>query len=155
MRTGRSATSIIWNTVVVAGAMLAVPGCLGGGGTRTVCDPPDQVAAEPATAPTPDEVVSTGEPAAGDTQITVMVMSSPSGAAVHVDDRLVGVTPVAIPLPSGDREVTIGLALEGYTAEQRLVRADRDQEIAVTLGEAVASRPRCHEVPTGRGFVLS
>lgn len=140
--------------MVCAGAMLAAPGCFGGG-TRTVCDPPDQVTAEPASPPTAAEV-SIGEQVPGvDAIITVTVTSSPYGAEVYVDGVLAGVTPLQMQRASADAEMAIRVSRDGYRDEQRVLVGDRTQALTLTLGEAVASRPRCYQVRHGRGFVLS
>jgi hypothetical protein len=154
MTRARSATAIIWKTVVSAGAMLATPGCLfgggGGGGTRTVCEP---------AAPLPAiEPVATGEPVpAGTGPVTIVVQSQPPGANVLVDDVLQGTTPVSIELPSAETEVRIRITRDGYADESSTVVPDRDQQVEVTMTDAeTAARPRCREEGVrGRGFVLA
>ncbi|MBP6629355.1 MAG: hypothetical protein KA297_07985 [Kofleriaceae bacterium] len=48
MKNRRDASSVIWRTVVVAGAMLAAPGCKKDNAAATTPVAPDPVAADPA-----------------------------------------------------------------------------------------------------------
>jgi hypothetical protein len=146
------ATSVIWRTVVYAGAMLATnPGCPSGG-TRTVCHPAsaEEMPRSPQwdlrPAETPSESSAEG--------FTVMVESEPPGAQIFVGDELVGVAPVQFQVAIDT--VNVRAELEGYASAPTRITPTQDLDARVTMvTEEEANRPAevCEHV--GRGFVLS
>lgn len=149
----RTPTSIIWNTVVYAGAMLAVPGCFGGGGSRVVCRPAtaEEMPRSPSWEVMPASAPPTGEV---DTVFTVTIVSEPPGANVYIDQELVGQTPMQLEREEGP--VNLRLELEGYASAPHTQQVDQFLDAKVTMvTEEEANRPTevCNHV--GRGFVLA
>ena len=149
----RTATAVIWRTVVCAGAMLAAPGCPHR--TSTCVEAPAPVSSPPAGEPA-GEAAGPVEPAPADgAWTTITVRSSTPDADVYADGVYQGKAPVIIHVPGGEREVTIRVTRDGYGTTERQVSASRSSVVDVDL-TTVAARPRCtQEGKHGRGFVLS
>ena len=155
----RRTTSVIWRTVVAAGAMLGTPAC------ASQRKPPQEpvVIATPAApydgAPKPappEEPAVTAAPAPVTPVVAMVaftVATTPPGADIYLDGKMVGRSPVRIEVPAGGAAVELRIVLEGYLDQQRIVKADDDQNVSFQLQ---AARPRgvgTHK--TGRGFILS
>jgi len=176
-RTGR-ANSIIWKTVVSAGAMLGTAACGG-----QAMPPPAPVTAEapppapepepPPPAPPPEPVVVAEPPPPAPppepATIVVRVMSTPASADVYMDGKLVGKTPMEIQLPMGSADVNLKVQRDGYADKELVVKTEADQSLEVSLAKQkkAKKRPRGgygtlgHGSGTGsgrsegRGFILS
>jgi len=173
-RTGR-ANSIIWKTVVSAGAMLGAPACGGKAATPATAPiaaeaPPP--APEPAPPPPPVEPAPglpppvdwqpapAEEPAKADepSMAIIRVLSTPAGADVYVDGQLVGRTPLELPLPYGS-ELNVKVQRDGYADKTMVVKTESDQtiEVALVKNKKKVKRPRGtgEGRSQGRGFILS
>lgn len=174
-RTSR-ASSIIWKTVVSAGAML-------GGACAKAPPAAEPVAAAPAPpveptppapppAPEPAPVAEAPapppapEPPPPPVMITVQVVSKPAGADVYLDDKLVGKTPLRLEVPQSSTEMNLKVTRKGYSDQLVSFTAEADQALEVKL-EKPAKRPRGLGTigvgqggggtgkGVGRGFILS
>jgi hypothetical protein len=151
MSRGRSATSIIWRTVVYAGAMLAAPGCPHSSST-CVEEPVAQTAVDTSE---PEPLPAEYEPAL-EGRVTLTVVSTPGGGDVYLNGDAAGKTPFRTTVPIG-AEVAIQVIRDGYATGEQTVTADADQTASIELQPLpVAARSRCtNEGRRGRGFVLS
>jgi TonB family protein len=108
-------------------------------------EPAAAAAPQTAQAPAPAPVAPVAAPAVG----TLRVTSKPPGAAVTIDGRPIGLTPMEVPgLPLGDHDVK--LALKGYEP--------RSEKVTLTAEAAHAelSLPLARVAPTaGQADVLS
>lgn len=166
---GRTVNEIIWQSVVVGGAMLGVAGCpLGGGGGGRVCRPARAEEmprspmwdVQPATTPLAEQPVPEEEAEAeggmpiADLEYAVMLTSEPSGAQVFVNDTLFGVTPLMVQLQGG--EVAVRVELEGYATAPHTMPIDQHLVAHVQLVTVEeASRPTEVCEHRGRGFVVA
>jgi hypothetical protein len=109
--------------------------------------PPVALATVPAAVPppgpsaAPEPVIPPAEPRAratasppgpGAERVAVSIGSEPPGARVTVDGRVVGVTPLRLPLPAGE-PARLELRLGGYTATARTVRPREGLTVNVRL----------------------
>lgn len=78
--------------------------------------PPPVVVAEPPPAPEPPPVAAQPppQPEAAPEQAVVRITTVPAGATLYRGNELLGVTPTAVPRPSGDDRLELQLRLEGY-----------------------------------------
>jgi hypothetical protein len=174
------ANSVIWKTVVAA----MIAGCGGKASTPPPATPepaPTPVAVapeppapppapppEPETPPAPPEPAPPPEPAT----ITVRVMSTPAGADVYMDGKLVGKTPMEVQLLQHSADVNLKVQRAGYDDKELVVKTESDQTLEVALGKKVAKKKRPRGVgqpigtighgsgsgsgrSEGRGFILS
>ena len=164
MNRARSATSVIWKSVVAAGAMLAIPAC-GKSSTGSTTGPVTSQPAEPVTAePTePEPVTAEAAPVtpvapAAPMMITITVQSTPPGAKVYVDDEEQprGVTPLALELEQTDVDMQIRVMHDGYQERVETVTPSDSRVVEVAL-DKIQPRPRPPRggKSLGRGFVLS
>ncbi len=160
-RTGR-ANAIIWKSVVSAAAMLGVAAC------ACKAPPPAQPVVAAAPEPTPVEPAPPAEPAPpvepappappappvvaeappappAPARVDVTIESAPAGAEVHVDDQLVGRTPLRLQLMP-DVEVNIRVSHPGYIEKTitAIPQLDKQLIVQVTMAKAkkAAKRPR-------------
>jgi hypothetical protein len=170
------ANSVIWKTVVAA----MIAGCGGKATTPSPAMPepaptpvvaaPDTTVPPPAPPPEPEAPPAPPEPAPPPepATITVRVMSTPAGADVYMDGKLVGKTPVEVQLPQHSADVNLKVMRAGYDDKELVVKAESDQTLEVALGKKVAKKKRPRGVGTighgsgtgsgrseGRGFILS
>lgn len=77
----------------------------------------------------------------------VTVLSEPDGATVFIDDRPVGVTPWTGELLAGRHRLR--LKREGYADKEQMfdLRADKSQDVALTLDRAAAQTPATPTTP--------
>jgi hypothetical protein len=177
------ASSIIWKTVVSAGAMLA-GACAAKATTTTTPVAAETPAPEPAPAPTPapapppPPVVAVAEvqpapppapePPPPPATVTVRVTSKPAGAEVLIDGEVRGKTPLEVTLPMAEGEVKLEVRRAGYATKEVVFKPAADQALEVVL---VKNKKRARGVGTfgtlghgsgtgegrsqGRGFILS
>lgn len=85
---------------------------------------------------------------------TLIVESSPSGATVRVDGKLIGVTPIVEPIAEGEHTVTI--EKPGYVARERTITAVAGGEETISLGLQAVPEPVVEEKePDGRGMRIA
>lgn len=85
---------------------------------------------------------------------TLVVETNPPGAAVRVDGRLIGVTPIAEPIPEGEH--TIVIAKPGYVERERTITAVSGGEETISLGLQKVPEPVVlEEQPDGRGMRIA
>jgi hypothetical protein len=86
------------------------------------------------TAPQPPAADGT-EPHAGapTPAVSVQVESTPPGADVFVSDEKIGVTPVAVPNPTGGGELRVRLEKDGYRPHLMNLRPGESGTISVRL----------------------
>jgi len=182
MKLARTATAIIWRTVVCAGAALTAPACGGtsppAGTPGPMGEPPDAAVDEPTevvvvapdAAPAPVDPVEPVDPVdpveepvdpppeVAPEMIAIKVTSKPSGATVYVDGVRAGKTPVEIQVPR-DAKAELRVEKSGYNTKTLEVAGDQPEELKVTLKKkpkVKEPRPRGPgEGGTGRGFILS
>jgi len=171
MKRARTATAIIWSTVVSAGAML---GCSHSPPTNQ----PTAAVAEPAVAvevaPPQGSPATVGEsrpvqdqptpsPAAAApiiaevARVNITVASTPPGASVYRNGTLIGTTPVNVSAEPSDTPLALRLELDGYTTKDATVTPSADTRVSFALAK-IAAAPRARGTSgkrTGRGFVLS
>jgi eukaryotic-like serine/threonine-protein kinase len=70
----------------------------------------------------------------------VRIETTPSGASVYLDDKLLGKTPDPIELAPGDKTVTLVLKIDGYK-DQTLSVAPTDQKLIATLDKLDPGTP--------------
>jgi hypothetical protein len=173
MRRARTATAIIWSTVVSAGAMLGSAGCGGGGATRTgPVTPVGQGTVEKAppaeliaTQVSPGEPIETLDdpafvepaPPAEVARVKVTITSNPAGADVYASDdgQLRGRTPLQLELEMSDQPMTLRITRDGYDEQELVVQRSADTNHEVALVKAKRIRGGGKGKGTGRGFILS
>ena len=72
-------------------------------------------------------------PPAKPDDIEISVVTEPPGAAVAVDGKVVGVSPLDIKQVRGDRTLHVELRLASYETVAQDIKLDRDQRLVVTL----------------------
>jgi hypothetical protein len=170
------ANAVIWKTVVAAmiagcgGKAAAPPPAMPEPAPTPVAAAPEPPAPPPAPPPEPVVVAEPPEPAPPPepATITVRVMSTPAGADVYMDGKLVGKTPMEIQLPYHSADVNLKVQRDGYADKELVVKTESDQTLEVALGKKVAKKKRPRGVGTighgsgtgsgrseGRGFILS
>jgi hypothetical protein len=80
--------------------------------------------------------------ASADRQIVVELRSQPTHAAVYVDDRLRGQTPLELRLPRASAPLALRLQLAGYVRLERQLIPDRDQLLELVLAQQPRARTR-------------
>jgi len=148
---GRDGWPVAWTVAVAAAVLLGVGVGLGvafGGGS----DGTAPVAAAPAPETTPVEPPSV-EPAAeippeatedpiAPTEVTLSVISTPTGALVTIEGEERGETPLDVTLPIGEAPVAVRIGHDGYApATQRFV-PDGDGRIDAVLEALAVPTPR-------------
>lgn len=181
MNRARSATAIIWSTVVSAAAMLGTAGCTRGAPTTTPApaaeftetgsteDDPVAVAATVeitavAVAPVPiEDAPAPTTPIVAPAVIELRVESAPYGAKVYRGGVQLGVTPLMVTMPASDDPLTLQLTHAGYDDQALTVHPAADVAVKVTLVKAKRVRGTTLGTikvggsgkGTGRGFILS
>lgn len=163
MNRSRSATSIIWSTVVSAAAMLGTPACHHDAAKPTTPAPVEQAPVagatpvEQAAPPADPEPVAVAEPTpapppAPET-VKLELISTPVGAEVYRDGELLGTTPLALEVVKSEDATTLDVKLDGYKDKSVTLKPSADQHLEFSLVKA--KRPRgSGGKGTGRGFIL-
>ena len=99
-----------------------------------------QLAADPGAATGDTSGVGTDPPVAP-SEVDVRFISSPSGASVHIGDRLLGRTPIVAPLPMGGSAVLVRFSRTGF----------RDAELSVIPAEGAVVEGRLRREVTSSG----
>jgi serine/threonine-protein kinase len=73
--------------------------------------------------------------------VSVAVKSTPDGAEVVQDGRVIGRAPLVLALPRGDQKVTLEVRKEGFLSSQRSVTPTSDLEVTVRLLPKPAADP--------------
>lgn len=171
MTRARSATAIIWSTVVSAGAMLGTPACGGGNSAKPVkptpvthSDPTPTPPAEPIYVGAPDPietldppVVEAPQPVPVVAMVKLTITSTPVGATVYGGDGEVrGTTPLILEMPSSAEPLTLRVTHDGYGDKEMVVKPQSDATFDFTLvKKRVRGSGGGGGKGTGRGFVLS
>jgi len=71
----------------------------------------------------------------------ISFVSRPSGAAVRIDGRLVGSTPLRLELEPSDRPLEVTFSRKGCRLARRLVTVDRAREVRVSLEPRPRRKP--------------
>jgi serine/threonine-protein kinase len=72
-------------------------------------------------------------PPAKPDDIEISVVTEPPGAAIAIDGEVVGVSPLDVKKPRGDRKLHVELRLASYETQSQDIKLDRDQRLVVAL----------------------
>ena len=171
MTRARSATAIIWSTVVSAGAMLGTPACGGGNSAKPVkptpvthSDPTPTPPTEPIYVGAPDPIETLDPPVVEAPPEPVVAMvkltitSTPVGATVFGSDGVErGKTPLILELPSSAEPLTLRVSHDGYGDKEMVVKPEADAtfDFALVKNKRIRGSGGGGGKGTGRGFILS
>jgi serine/threonine protein kinase len=74
-------------------------------------------------------------------KVLFTIESSPKGANIFLDNRLLGITPLSIELDASDKESTVQLMKDGYEPKEFIVVLNSATSIEKTLKKASAASP--------------
>jgi len=92
-----------------------------------------------------------GTEAAAPVLASVMIVSDPPGAEVLLNGAVMGVTPLAVPRPSGTEIVNLTLRRSGYADRGVAITALAAAEMSVTLTARSSGRRTTGTAPSGTG----
>jgi hypothetical protein len=87
----------------------------------------------PAAAPTPAAPAPAAPPAPPVEEVAVRIVTTPAGATVLRDRRVVGTTPLILSLRRGDPPIAIEIRRSGFVPVTRALLADAPGDIVIPL----------------------